>query len=225
MLYDTKTNFKQEIKKLKKMSFKDKIWYIKEYYLVHIIIILVLLFFSISIISNTLKKEPIFSSFFVNLFILEEDKKEIIDDFIKFAKLDETKDSWILDDSIKISLDNSSSPLENQQYILKLTATIISGQLDTIITEKELIDYFLGIDSFLPLNNILPKDFMKNNMDKLYIKENIDKIKNIYAINVSKSPLFKKFGIKEDIYFAIAKNSKNIDLSLKFLEYIYSPSI
>lgn len=225
MLYDTKTNFKQEIKKLKKMSFKDKIWYIKEYYLVHIIIILILLFISISIINNTSKKEPIFNSFFVNLFILEEDKNEIIDDFLKFAKLNETKDSWALDDSIKISLNNSSSPLENQQYILKLTAIIISGQLDTIITQKELIDYFLGIDSFLPLNNILPKDFMENNIDKLYIKENIDKIKNIYAINVSKSPLFEKLGIKEDIYFAIAKNSKNIDLSLKFLEYIYSPSI
>lgn len=220
MLYDTKTSLKEEIKKLKKMSFKDKLWYIKEYYSIHIIGILILLFFVISMVNIALKKDPVFTSSFVNVLILEEEKQKIIDDFTTFAELDKTDDFWRLDDSFRISFSENSDPVANQQYLLKLNASISSRQLDTVITQKELIDYLLSIDGLLPLNNVLPKDFIENNSENFYIKKDID-TNNIYAINIANSPLFKELGIKENVYFAIASNSENIELSLKFLEFIY----
>lgn len=222
MLYDTKTNFKDEIKKLKNMSFKDKLWYIKEYYLVHIIIILIIVSIMSSILINILKKDPIFNAFFVNVVISEEERQDILEDFLKYSELEKTNDFWNLDTSTQIILDEKvSDPVANQQYLLKLTAILSSKKLDVMITQKELVDYFLTIDGFASLNDILPAEFLENNKENLYSAKNIDGVENIYAINVVNSPLFKKIGIKQDIYFTIAKNSENIETSLKFLEYIY----
>ena len=63
---EKKTSIKEEIEKLKNMSFKDKLWYIKEYYLLYIIIIAVFTIFFGYLGSLFFKKDPVFTCVFVN---------------------------------------------------------------------------------------------------------------------------------------------------------------
>lgn len=213
-------NFKSEFEKIKNMNFKEKIWYIKEYYFIQIIIYLFIFLLIFSIGKNLLKKPNLLNSYFINTFISEEAKEYIIEDFKKNNNLNEKNKLFNLDTSIEINLNEPlNSPL-NRSYILKLTSFISAKNVDCILAEKGIIDYYLTIDAFLPLEEILPKDLLEKYKDNIYFANNKNGEKGAYAIKILNSNILNKIGLNNEIYFAIPKNAKNIEMALKFLEYI-----
>lgn len=213
-------NFKYEFEKIKNMNLKEKIWYIKEYYLIQIIIFLFIFLLIFSIGKNLLKKPNLLNSYFINTFISEETKEYIIEDFRKKNNLNKKNKLFNLNTSIQINLNEPlNSPL-NRSYILKLTSFISSKNIDCILAEKGIIDYYLTIDAFFPLEEILPKDLLEKYKDNIYFANNKNGEKRAYAIKILNSNILNKIGLNTEIYFSIPKNAKNIKMALKFLEYI-----
>lgn len=213
-------NLKNELNKIKKMKFKEKIWYIKEYYLIQIIIFLFIFLFIFSLAKSLFKKHNILNTYFINTIIDENMKPYIIEDFKKFANLNNNSKLFNLDTQIKINFNETLKTPLNSAYILKLTSLISAREVDCIFAEKEAIDYYLTIDAFFPINEILSKDLLKKYKDNLYIAKNKDNLEKPFAIKISNNKFFNNLGIENDIYFTIPKNAKNIDIALKFFEYI-----
>ena len=211
-------NFKLEFEKIKKMNFKEKLWYIKEYYLIQIIIFLFIFLFIFSVSKNILKKRNVLNSYFINTFIEERAKEYVIEDFKEYSNLKEKNKLFNLNTSIEINLDEPfNSPL-NRSYILKLTSLISAKNVDCIIAPKGVINYYLTIDAFEPLEEILPLEKYKDN---IYIAKNKYQEEKAYAIKISNSKILNNIGLNNELYFSIPKNAKNIENTLKFLEYIY----
>ncbi|WP_317366997.1 hypothetical protein [uncultured Tyzzerella sp.] len=218
-----KENVKTEIEKLKKMSSKDKVWYIKEYYGIQIVLTILILAFSISLIFNMFfKKDPVFNVVFLNKPINNESYEKISSEFHNYANFDATNDYWELKPTVSVILKDNEI-VNGLEYLAKINAMIATQTLDTLVTEEYFIDHFCRQDILTDLEKFLPKDLLEKVKDSLVYKVGIDGIERAYALDVSNAPIIKdSVYVAGPVYFSILANSKNIDTSILFLRYLYS---
>lgn len=218
-----KENFKTEIEKLKKMSFKDKMWYIKEYYGIQIFLTLLVLALTSSLIFNMFfKKEPIFNVVFLNKPMNNESYEKIYNEFHNYANFEETKDHWELKPTVSVILKDNEI-VNGMEYLAKINAMIATQTLDTLITEEYFINHFCRQDILIDLESILPTDLLDKVKQNLVYKMGIDGVERAYAIDVSNAPIIKdSVYVAGPVYFSILANSRHIDTSIKFLRYLYN---
>ncbi len=219
---EKKTSIKEEIEKLKNMSFKDKLWYIKEYYLLYIIIIAVFTIFFGYLGSLFFKKDPVFTCVFVNKPISEENQTLLYEDFEKYENLKKPNDIWLLDPSFNIILENGKIT-NGFEYLAKLNAMVLTNSVDSMITEEFFINHFHKQGLFKDLETILPKELSSKLKDKFLYIEDENNIKKAYAIDISSSPKIKQYlDLKGPIYYGILANANHQEKAISFLNFLYS---
>lgn len=217
-----KESIKIEIEKLKKMSFKDKIWYIKEYYGIQIFLTILVLVISFSLLFNMLKKDPAFNVIFLNKPINQKSYEKMYNDFYNYANFSKTKDYWELKPNVSVIIKDGEA-VNGLEYLAKTNAMIAGQLLDVLITEEYFIDHFIKQDILLDLEQTLPENLLNNLKPKLVYKKGIDNKERAYALDVSDAPIIKEsVYVAGPVYFAILGNSKNIDTSIQFLKYLYN---
>lgn len=217
-----KENFKTEIEKLKKMSFKDKMWYIKEYYGIHIFLTIIVLLIFLSLSFSMLKKDPAFNAVFLNKPMNSTSYDKIYSEFYEYAKFKDTNDDWELKPNVSVILKDNEI-VNGLEYLAKINAMIASQTLDTLITEEYFINHFASQDILLNLEENLPPDLLEKFKNNLYYIEGINGEKKAYALDISDSPIIKEsVYVAGPVYFSILSNSKNLDNSILFLKYLYN---
>lgn len=215
-------SIKNELKKLKKMSFKDKCWYIKEYYKLHIIIFIIFTLISISLIKSTSKKPPILTTVVINNYIEKENQNKIYNDFYKYINMDQMNNTWNFNTSININI-RDPERIVGYEYILKLTALIASRSLDIIISDEHIMDYYINLEILKDLEQVLPKDLKNKLEDNIIYKKGPDGLEKAYYIDITNSPVIKEnFKTNNPVYFTIIGNSLNLDNSILFLKYLFN---
>ena len=217
-----KESVKIEIEKLKKMSFKDKIWYIREYYGIQIFITILVLAISFSLLFNMLKKDAAFNVIFLNKPMNQESYEKIYNEFYDYANFEETKDYWELNPNVSVIIKDGEA-VNGLEYLAKTNAMIAGQMLDVLVTEEYFVDHFIRQDILLDLEETLPTDLLDKVKDNLVYKKGIDNGERAYALDVSDAPVIKEsVYVSGPVYFTILGNSKNIDTSIQFLKYLYN---
>ncbi len=160
---ELKKTFKNELKKLKKMSTKDKLWYILEYYKFHIIAIL--LFLSVlwvigsSIYRQTFTTRLIFA--IVNDYSGGNSSMDPLESGLKEALGCGKKDLIEINSNLFIKTDESQSSEYNYASMAKVAALAAGKDLDIMIADAKTLEYYGSQNAFADLKELLPKDLVE----------------------------------------------------------------
>lgn len=221
-----KKDFHEELAKLKPMSFSDKLSYIWEYYKVHIIVIVALIAFIVSIskvIYRNAKYESIFHCAVVNNMFNSAEESYIIGGFGDYIDIDKEHETLTFDSSYYFFWDNSSYSDTNYTSRLKVAAALGAKTLDAFIADSTYVDSATPEGQFLDLSVLLPADLYETVKPYLYYSKDADGNEHPYAVDLTSTHL-KEAGIlyQEPPLYAIVSNSQHIDTAIEFLKYAFS---
>lgn len=197
------------------LSFKEKLVYIKDYYLIHIVTFVSVIILAYLIITPYLEKSEVIYDFHIASFdnpLNNYGKDNIIDDFNKSFNADSKDISFNFSATNKYKKENFAD-----HYIgFSTNALLNNNEADILfLNKKDATEYK---NNFLSFNQYLDSDKINQLSTG---KASLSSSDSIYAINISNTDFAKKYFLyfDEDIYLAINKNNKDIDLCLEFLEF------
>ena len=165
-----KEQLKEEIsaerRKMKEMSFRDKLWYIWEYYKLHIgavILAIVLLNIVATSVYNTTIHPGLYciiinsqSAQEMDMSILEED----FHDLMGFGKKQP-----VYAESMFITHGDAATEY-SYASMAKISALVASRDLDVLMGDKENIEHYASMDGLADLTQILPGDILSQVEDR-----------------------------------------------------------
>lgn len=158
---------REQLQKLKDMSFKKKLGYLWHYYKIHAIITLLVIIFAASFIHNLVtRKDYAFYAVLINAETPYIDYMMYGDAFAQYAGFDTDKYVAFFDTSSKISSDyyNQDSAANTD----KMSAMIYTGTIDVIVADTYAFEYYAQSNSFVNLENVLPADILEKYKNSLY---------------------------------------------------------
>lgn len=218
-----KAEARQERAKLKEMSFQDKLWYIWEYYKIHMLIGCIILFFFYILGSIFYQKSFTTRLFYVVMndpYASFSDYEGMSDGF-KARMGYGNKERVDADTSLHISFGNSTSELDYAS-LAKITAIVASQDLDLMITNRDAVEHYAANDGLLDLEEVLPADLWELVKEDVYEAQDSSGAVFSAAVNLEHSNFRQKSGTQmEEPCFCLISNSKRIDTAIEFLRYLY----
>ena len=222
-----KERLHEEAAKLKEMSFKDKFWYIWEYYKFPIngVIIAVFLVGSIGSAMYNNRFDTALSCAVLN-------SRYDSDALTVDQYFNEGFRAFIgLDENTKIDVDYSMSPtfdesaMNEYSYaeLAKLTAMISSKGLDVMIGRPDVIDHYGEMDGFLNLEEALPPDLYEQVKDYLYPVTNAETGQESFCgLRLEDTSFGEKTGlILDNPVLTVMSNSPHTDTAIQLIRYIF----
>ena len=222
-----KERLHEEAAKLKEMSFKDKFWYIWEYYKFPIIGVIIAVFLVGSIggamynnrFDTALSCAVLNSRYDSDALTVDQYFNEGFRAFIG------------LDENTKIDVDYSMSPtfdesaMNEYSYaeLAKLTAMISSKGLDVMIGRPDVIDHYGEMDGFLNLEEALPPDLYEQVKDYLYPVTNAETGQESFCgLRLEDTSFGEKTGlILDNPVLTVMSNSPHTDTAIQLIRYIF----
>jgi len=201
-----KEHSRVEKKKLKEMTLKEKIEYIWEYYKIHIISAVIVIFIAGSIINGILNPPvPAYAGVAFYETYLGEDFEAEFTATLNGALVEDTS----IETVYAHFLLSGGDPSVEMALSQKLMAMLVSHELDVIVIETEMIERFIYDGMLMPLSEAglsLPDDIL------IYGESSEVPGEFAYAANLTNSALFKDFGIKGEMLCAgVVGNSQRVE--------------
>lgn len=225
----TKEALREELTKLKAMSFKNKAWYIWEYYKIPIIgvVIGVSLCISIGMAMHQNRFDTALSCVIVNARPAgETDSVEswFNQDFGTFISL--SPDARIsVDYSMSFNFEEDSMSETTYAYVAKLTAMVSSRELDVMIADKAIIDHFGGMGGYGDLRELLPPGLYEQIKDRAYTVTDQESGAEIpCGLLIGGTDFGRKTGlILDEPILAVMSNSTRTDTAVSLISYLLGP--
>lgn len=215
---------KTEKQKLSEMNFKEKVEYLKNYYLAKTAIILITLFFIVYLAYSILspKSETVLYGAIINYALSEDKATAVQTDFSKYLNLDEKKHNILLDTTFYLgnNQDTSQYTMSSQQ---KLSTYIFAGEIDFIIAPESVMNNYASIGYLDKLTNILPTNLNSELKDSMYYSTTEDDpVTSAYGVYIDNSSIYEKVGNNTDRpVLAVLANSNYKDNAVEFIGYIF----
>lgn len=156
---------RQQQMKTREMSAKGKLEYFWDYYKVHTIAAILIIFFAAMFIRDVATaKDYNFYSILFNARQLSGERLESA--FSEYANLDTENYECFIDASTSLSL--TSYTEYDMATVQKLMATIQIGDLDTVVFDSELFNNYADNEMFTDLRTILTEEELNTWKDRLY---------------------------------------------------------
>lgn len=218
-----KKEAKTERQKLKDMSFRDKLWYIWEYYKFHILAVLigigVLWVIGTSIYRST------FSSELYCIYINNRSDQELNTDILTVDFHDYmgfTDKQQINTESSFISYGNDSSEY-SYASMAKISALVASKELDVMISDEENFEHYASLSAFSDLETLLPADVLELVKDRLYYAADEAGNSYAYGILLDDTAFASKSNLAiEPCIMGLISNSTKTDNCIALIRYIFS---
>ncbi|NBJ97792.1 hypothetical protein D5282_10705 [bacterium 1xD8-48] len=179
---------RQQQMKTKEMSAKGKLEYFWDYYKVHTIVAILVIFFAAMFIRDIVTaKDYNFYSILFNARQLSGASLESA--FSEYAGLDTENYECYIDASTGLSL--TSFTEYDMATVQKLMATIQIGDLDTVVFNSELFNNYAGNEMFLDLRTVLSKEELNTWKDYLYYIDYVEVAAEREDVDVEESPAEK----------------------------------
>lgn len=241
-IMELKTHFKKtlhsELAKLKEMSWKDRIWYIFEYYKVHMFLIVVAGCL-IYLIATSLYRQTFTDVLYcaiVNNYGYDSLNTEYLEDgFHEYGGFGE-KDIVTMDASMTINYGNRPQEGEENQLnnffaagsaeadyasAMKLSALVTSKSLDVVIMDAISMEVFATQGMAADIQTILPEDLYASLSDQIVYGTREDGSTYPCGIRMEGSNLESMGNVHmDDPVFSIIANTPNPDNSVLFLKYL-----
>lgn len=222
-----KERLHEEAAKLKEMSFKDKFWYIWEYYKFPIIGVIIAVFL-VGSIGSAMYNNRFDTALSCAVLNSRYDSDALTVD----QYFNEGFRAFIgLDENTKIDVDYSMSPtfdesaMNEYSYaeLAKLTAMISSKGLDVMIGRPDVIDHYGEMDGFLNLEEALPPDLYEQVKDYLYPVTNAETSQESFCgLRLEDTSFGEKTGlILDNPVLTVMSNSPHTDTAIQLIRYIF----
>ena len=215
---------KEELEKLKKMSWKKRAEYIRDYYKWPIAGCLFGLFLLIalglSILGNA--KETVLSCTWVNETEYLTDVSALEEDFGAWYGLNEKKQRLLFDNSTYIDLTGGDSYSIASQS--RLSVMWRDGDLDLVIADEALCRVLAQNDWFFDLSEVLPES-LSSALEPYYIKlEGPDGTSRPYGLDITASSINPRpDGASPNAHVLCIPNTGNrLEAVYQFLAYIFT---
>lgn len=157
---ELKKSFHSELEKLNKMSTKDKIWYIFEYYKFHMIAIILVIgllwVVGTSIYRQTFTTRLTFAV--VNDYSGGNSSMEPLENGLKEALNCGKKDLIEINSGLFVNAEEAQTSQYAYASMAKIAALSAGGNLDVIIADPQTIEHYESQDAFLNLEDFLPEN-------------------------------------------------------------------
>ena len=224
---DQNNSMRDEIReqnaKLKGAPLREKLSYYREYYLkpTIVVIIIILLVGSIAYSMLTAPSDTAFAAYFYNTTGNTSDT-ELIDGFVKHLGIDTKEHDAYIDTSMYYTPD--SSDMNTYMTIEKTMAIMSTGELDVVVGDADMLDYFARNECLHDVTAVLPDDLLARFEDKLYYakygeSETLTPV-GIYVGDAPKLNQSAYYTGMEPI-LGLVVNSDNLDNAIEFLRYLY----
>ena len=218
------------------MTIKQKAGYIWDYYKVHIIIGIIVIYAVTSFIHGKLtEKQTVFRLVMIDSNVTELIEDSFLDGFAgELDSFDPDREQMILDADYDLD-SRGFGAYSTEQLIL---AEYNVGSIDGTVAPEEEIRSLAGTQAFGDLNELLPHEIMEKialrDIEVLRIRYEDPATGEVheypFAVNISSSPCIQS-GFTDamgntisyydkDCYYAISPNSSNLENSIAFLEYL-----
>ncbi len=217
-----KSGAREEGKKLKEMSTRDKVWYIWEYYKIHMFVAVVLLFllYAIGVIFYQKTFTTQLSTIIINDTGTPSDYESLTNRFksrMNYGK----KDRVEFDNSLYLTLGGTTSEMDYAS-MAKITAIVASQDLDIMICDADNIDHYASNGGYLDLEEALPADLWELVQEDAYYTADEDGSIHAFAIDLQKSHFTEWTNCGLDpAYLGLVSNSKRTETAIEFLRLLY----
>jgi len=216
-----KVKFQLEIKKLREMSFKNKLEYIWEYYKIHIVALLIVLFIIGSLINTWLINPTPETALFIswNAGYATEEQLTELSEVLQLQIVNEGANEVVAIDRIFMNDDDSQMALAS---ISQLVAMVSAGVIDIFILDSALLENY-SLSAFIqPMDDILAEVKQENQIAYDRIKSEVkyadfsleeDNVaERLMGIGIGNTPLLMDLGFHEqELYFATSITAGNAD--------------
>ncbi len=206
---------------LKSMSKKEQAEYIWEYYKLHILGVLAIIFIVASLIySQKTKIDYVFNLTMIGNTIDENKKNDLAKQLTSIVvKKGETRKQAIIDIMPPDSSHSPGSTLPNE-YMQKFIAKMSVGELDVIILDKSIFETLVKQDILSRLDNMSQLNLASIKNEKIEARGR-DNNKAVYAINAENIKIFKDMGFNtNNKVIGIISSCKQIDKATLVLKWL-----
>lgn len=221
-----KEQLKEEIniekEKLKNMSFRDKLWYIGEYYKFHIfgllIVIGIISMIGFSIYQGTY--DTALYCMYINNHSEQELNTDILTiDFHDYMGFNEKQ--VINTESVFISYGDDATEF-SYASMAKISALVASKELDIMISDEANFNHYASLGGFSDLEAELPADVLELVADRLVYAADESGIKRAYGISLDDTQFAADSNLAmKPALFGIVSNSMHRENNIQLLRYIF----
>ena len=216
---------REQHKKMKGKSLKEKFQYFWEYYRVAtLIVIVVAVFVGNLIYTIATAKDNAFYAVFVNGYT-DMDTEEYMAGFDEYAQIDTKHYSTTLE--ANFTLNQDSTDTYTVANIQKFAAQVAAQELDVMVADGDTFRQYADNGYLGGLNEFLSEETLSKYEDRLiYIDipdDDIDEEVPV-GIEISDCTLLQEtqaYAGQDEVYFGILVNTEHADNAAKFLEYIF----
>ena len=206
---------------LKSMSNKKKAEYIWEYYKLHIIGVLAVIFIVASVIHGQITKiDYVFNLTLIGNNVDENKKTEVEKQLTNIVIKDGEERKQAIVDVIPLEGSSKANASMSNVNTQKFIAKISVGEIDVVILDKGMFESFVKQGMFSRLDNISKLSLTSIKNEKLEASGS-DEIKAVYAINAEDIKMFKDMGFDTDNkVIGIISTCKQVDKAAMVLKWL-----
>lgn len=228
---DLKQEIQAEKKKFKTLSFSEKIHYIKDYYSIHILAVLILCVVVVAVYCTYQAKNYDTELYVV---LVNNDKSvwdEDIDSYEQLLSNEFARHLGIDNDTRRVEIDNNytidyeTDPEMSAYSAESLVAMIYGAHVDVLIGDQKALDYFCDEEGtfFFTLDEIFDKEFLETNKDRIIYHTPKGQSAIPFALDVTDCSFIREAGLTLDkVYIAIFANTERSETAIEYIKYILS---
>ncbi len=220
--------FQEEKKKLKKLSLKDKLIYIWDYYKIHILLCLFALFLIGTLIYNYTRdrKEVVLHGVHINASPNQEYREAATTGFLEHLGLDPEEYMVAYDFDLTLGSEFETGELDSNT-IMKIVTLMAAAEMDYIISSESASANYSDAGKYYDLEELLPADLFEQVKDSVVYmtptQEQADR-KDEYAMVLDLSTLTnlpERYEINtEPLYLGFICNTTRGDNCVEFVRYL-----
>lgn len=213
-----------ERQKLKNMSWKDRAWYVWEYYKFHLLAV-ILVIGVLSTIGTMIYRQTFTTRLSVAIIndrsagasssaLLESELRE----YLGCGK----KDLIEINESLMVDFNEESTSQYGYATLAKISALVASKSLDVVIGDQSAIDHYETVSAYQNLEELLPPELYERVKDHIYRAKDGEGNLTPVALSLEDTALGEKTGIIMDPpYLAVIQSSPHKEAALQMIEYLF----
>lgn len=217
----------EELQKLSRMSFKDRLWYIWEYYKFHLLVLLLVIGF-LCLMGNILYRQTFTTR--LSLAIINDQSGGTSDTEPFKAEIREAlgygrKDILDVSEGLFVSFDEKSMSQYAYASLAKISAMVASQSLDAMITDQAVVEHYSQMSAFADLRELLPEDlYQKAEPYIIYMPDESGR-EVAAAVSLEDTSFMEKTGIRMDPpYLAVISSSPHTEDTVQLLQLLFEGS-
>lgn len=213
---------KTEKEKLKNMSWKDRSWYIWEYYKIHMLV-LVLAAGAVWTVGTMIYRQSFttrLSIAIINDRAGSTSSTAGLEEGLRNALGCGKKDLIEINSGLSVNFGDDTSQM-GYAALIKISALVASSSLDVVIGDKSVIDHYGAIDAFQNLEDFLPPELYQKVKGQMYSPEDEQGNSRPLAISLENTAFASQTGILMDPpYLAVISGTPHKEAALSMIEYL-----